>query len=335
MRARPLTYRRLGLCLGGLALFTLAAAVAAVFMGAAYFDLSEALGNPASNDWTILHTHRIPRVVQGLLVGAVLGTSGAALQGLLRNPLADPFILGVSGGAALGASAVALTGMTAVIAEPLGGFLGALAALVIVAALANRHGHIDPVDMLLAGVIFNALAGALLTLFQALASPDAVQQVLLKLLGDLSVDPTESSWLTILVATTVLGLVLVLAKARSLDLLALGDDAATSLGVAPDRLRLWLFVGLSIPIGAAVALTGLIGFVGLIVPHAVRLVLGPDHRLLLPACAFVGAAFVVLADGVVRLLAIPLGTELPVGVITAIVGGPTFLLLLRRRGGRR
>jgi iron complex transport system permease protein len=186
--------------------------------------------------------------------------------------------------------------------------------------------------MLLIGVIFNAFAGAMLMVLQALADAASVQRVLLRLMGSLAVDPTRPLLLPALVATAGVATLALVRYARSLDLLALGDDTARSLGVRPDRVRLVLFAALSLPIGAVVAVSGMIGFVGLIVPHGIRLALGPDHRLLLPASALAGAAFVVLADGIVRLLVTPLGTELPVGVVTAAVGGPVFVWLLRRRG---
>src|SRR5690606_27268302 len=156
------------------------------------------------------------------------------------------------------------------------------------------------------------------------ADPGALQAAVFRLMGSVGADPSRPALLPILAGALAVGLVAALAHARALNVLALGDDTARSLGVDPDRLRLRLFVLLSIPIGAVVAVTGLIGFVGLIVPHAVRLALGPDHRALLPVSALVGGAFVVVADAVVSALAPALGTELPVGVLTALVGGPLF-----------
>ncbi len=338
-RRPPLTAARLALVSAALALVAALSALAGLLIGATPLDLAAALGDPASVDHTILVDHRLPRVLAGLLTGAVLAASGAALQGLLRNPLADPFILGVSGGGALGAALVALAG-TALglsplttgggLAESAGGFLGALLALVVVTALATRRGRIQPLDMLLVGAIFNAFAGALLLVLQALAEAGAVQRVLLRLMGSLAPDPGQPLILPALAAAALLAAVALATGARPLNLLALGDDTARTLGVHPDRLRLRLFVALSLAIGAVVAATGMIGFVGLIVPHGVRLALGPDHRLMLPASALAGAAFVVLADAGVRALAGPLGTELPVGALTATLGGPTFLWLLRR-----
>ncbi|PIE17162.1 MAG: iron ABC transporter [Proteobacteria bacterium] len=297
-------------------------------------DLAAALEDPASWQRQALTTLQLPRIAQGLLVGAVLAMSGAALQGLLRNPLADPFILGVSGGAALGSAAVTLLGLGAALAEAAGGFAGALGALLLVTALASDRGRISPLRMLLIGVVFNALAGAALMVLHALADPGAVQVTLIRLMGSVGADPSQPLLLPILALALVVGGAALLASARSLNLLALGDETARSLGVDPDRLRLLLFVLVSLPIGAVVAITGLIGFVGLIVPHAVRLAVGPDHRLLLPLAALFGAGFVTLADASVSALAGPIGTELPVGVVTALVGGPVFLALLRYKPSR-
>ena len=326
----PLTRRRLITTLAALAALCAAAAVAALAMGAEPLDLGRLVSGDDAVARSILLDQRLPRVLQGLLVGAVLAAAGAALHGLLRNPLAEPFLLGVSGGAALGATFVGLTGLAASIVEPVGGFAGALMALLVVTALATRRGRLSPLAMLLVGVVFNAFAGALLMVLQAVADARAVQRVLLRLMGTLTADPSQPLMLPALLVTAAVGLAILLRHARSLDLLGLGDEAARSLGVDPDRLRLRLFVALSIPIGTVVAVSGMVGFVGLIVPHALRLVLGPDHRLLVPASALGGAALLVLADGVVRVLAGPLGTELPVGVLTTVLGGPLFLWLLRR-----
>ncbi len=304
--------------------------VICLFIGAESLDLGAALGDMASVDASILWHHRFPRVLQGLVAGAVLASAGAALQGLLRNALAEPFLLGVSGGAAVGSALVALVGLGGMLAEPVGGFLGSLGALILVTVLSTRRGVVSPLHMLLVGVVINALSGAGLMLLQTLASAEAVQRVLLRLMGTLTVDPSQPLVMPILLGAAGVGLWLVLRDARALDLLALGDDAAATMGVDPDGVRRRLFLALSLPIGAVVAATGLIGFVGLIVPHAVRLVIGPDHRLLIPLSAACGATFVIVADAVARGLSDPLGTELPVGVLTTLVGGPLFLVLLRR-----
>jgi iron complex transport system permease protein len=317
-----------------------AAAVLAVLIGMPSLDLGTALGDASSWQHQAFTRLQLPRVAQGLAVGAVLGVSGAALQGLLRNPLADPFVLGVSGGAALGsasatliASALGLLTATsgAVLVEPLGGFAGALAALFIVVALGSERGVPSPLRMLLVGVVVNALAGAALMVLAALGDPALVQRTLVRLMGTLGADPSAPLLVPVVVAAALLALLFVWPRAQALNLLALGDETAQSLGVDPSRLRRSLFIALSLPVGAIVAVTGLIGFAGLVVPHALRLVVGPDHRALVPLSAALGGAFVALGDATVSALAPAMGTELPVGVVTALVGGPVFLALLRVR----
>lgn len=332
MSRAPLTQRRFWLTLGIMLAVLAGAVVVALLVGTAPLNWSQ-VRVEGSNAAAALWDQRVPRILTGLLAGAVLGLSGAALQGLLRNALAEPFILGVSGGAGLGSALGTVLGL-ATVGELLGGFGGALIALLSVTALATRHGKIRPLDMLLIGVIFNAFAGAALLLMQALVDAATVQRILLRLMGSLSADPTQPWILYVMLATALVAAAVCARNARALDLLALGDDTARSLGVAPDKLRMRLFVVLSLPIGAVVAATGMIGFVGLIVPHAVRRLAGPDHRILLPASALGGAAALVLADTLVRGLEPVVGTDLPVGIVTAVIGGPVFLALLRSSGER-
>jgi iron complex transport system permease protein len=323
------------LALGGAVVIALAGLIA-LFIGMPTVDLATALSDPTSWQHQALWSLQVPRIAQGLAVGAVLGVAGAALQGLLRNPLADPYVLGVSGGAALGSAAVSLVASalslaTPIVVEPIGGFFGALVALAIVISLGSERGVPSPLRMLLVGVVVNALAGALLMVLASLGDATTVQRTLVRLMGTLGADPSEPLLVPIVLVAALVALASVMPHALGLNLLALGDDTARSLGLEPDRLRRRLFVLLSLPVGAVVAVTGLIGFAGLVVPHAVRLVFGPDHRLLVPLSAAFGAAFVALADAVVSALSGPLGTELPVGVVTALVGGPIFLMLLRVR----
>jgi len=319
----------------GLAVVLVAFALALV-IGMPTVDLVTALTDPTSADHRSFLALQLPRVTQGLAVGAVLGVAGAALQGLLRNPLADPYILGVSGGAALGSALLGLSGAALGLAwpfalEPIGGFMGALAALVIVLALGSERGVPSPLRMLLVGVVVNALAGALLMVLASLGDAAAVQRTLVRLMGSLGADPSAPWLVPVTLAAAAVALAAVLPRARALDLLALGDETAASLGLEPALLRRRLFVWLSLPVGAVVAVTGLIGFAGLVVPHAVRLWVGPDHRLVVPLSACWSAAFVALSDATVSRAAGALGSELPVGVVTAIVGGPIFLVLLRAR----
>ncbi len=332
----PLTRRRLASVLAAMTALLAAAAALSLFTGELDLSVALAWADPESLDGRVLLDHRLPRTLLGLITGAVLGAAGAILQGLLRNALADPFVLGVSGGAALGSAVVGLTGLAAFIVEPIGGFLGALVALALVTRIASHQGRISPLRMLLVGVVFNSFAGALLMVLQAIGDADAVQRVLLRLMGSLSVDPSRPLLLPTVAIGATLGLGLAMSRPRALDLLAFGDRTARSLGVEPEQVRKRAFVALSVAIGVVVAATGLIGFVGLIVPHAVRTLTGPDHRLMVPACALAGAALVLTADASVRMLAGPLGTELPVGVLTTGLGGPLFLLLMGRaaRGAR-
>jgi len=331
-----LTTQRLVGVLSLMTAVVLIATLGSLSIGELDLSLERAWTDPTSVDGRVLFDHRLPRTLIGLLTGAVLGAAGAILQGLLRNALADPFVLGVSGGAALGSALVGLTGLVAFVAEPIGGFIGALVALALVTRIASHEGRISPLRMLLVGVVFNSFAGALMMVLQAVGDADAVQRVLLRLMGSLSVDPSRPLLLPIVTAGSLVGLSVAMAKPRALDLLAFGDTTARSLGVDPEAVRRRTFFALSVAIGVVVSATGLIGFVGLIVPHGMRTLTGPDHRLMVPACALAGAALVIVADTGVRMLAGPLGTELPVGVLTTGLGGPLFLVLMARaaRGAR-
>jgi iron complex transport system permease protein len=275
---------------------------------------------------------RLPRVLLAAGVGASLATAGAAFQALLRNPLADPFILGVSGGAALGAILVIALGGTlglAASAAPPAAFAGAVAAVLLLLAAAGPRGRLDGTRLLLIGVVFNALASAAIVFLASIAGLAEGSRIFLYLIGNLSdAQPALAGWIGAFLA---LGLAVLVPLARALNALALGDDSAALLGFEPARVKLALLLATSLLVGAAVAVAGLVGFVGLIVPHALRLVIGADHRLLLPASALAGASFLVLCDALAR-TALG-GPELPVGAITALVGGPLFLVLLRRRDG--
>ena len=275
---------------------------------------------------------RLPRVLLAAGVGASLATAGAAFQALLRNSLADPFILGISGGAALGAILVIALGGAVGLgasAAPPAAFAGAIVAVLLLLAAAGPRGRLDATRLLLIGVVFNALASAMIVFLASIAGLTEGSRIFLYLIGNLSdARPALAAWVGAFLALGLAGLV---PLARALNALALGDDTAALLGFEPARVKLALLLATSLLVGAAVAVAGLIGFVGLIVPHALRLLIGADHRLLLPASALGGAAFLVLCDALARTLLG--GPELPVGAITALVGGPLFLLLLRRREG--
>ena len=326
-----------------LALAPLVAVAVAVglSLGAGTLSLEAALRG-VEPDATVLFRLRIPRVVLAAIVGAGLSVAGVALQALLRNPLADPFVFGLSGGAAIGAAlSVAITGTTlgaagvsaagwiGLLPTQFAAVLGSLAAAVLVFTLGRARGRLHPERALLVGVVFNSFASALVIALEAVLAPEKTQAVLLWLAGTLGYEPEPvlvAAGAVVLVAAAILT-----ALAGRLNLLALGDEGAAALGVDVEWTRLLSFFAASAAVGAAVALTGLVGFVGLVVPHAVRLVAGPDHRVVLPASALAGAAFLVLADAIARALFRGLGTEPPVGAVTALLGAPLFVLLLRRR----
>ena len=312
--------------------------VLALALGAAFggepLTFAEAFTDdtPAS---AILFSLRIPRVALAALVGAALAASGSTLQALMRNPLADPFVLGVSGGAALGATIALALGVTSLAALPglsavsILALLGAIGATLLVMMIGRLAGRGSPHTTLLAGVIFNAFALAAIIFIKALVAPDKVGEVLFWLAGSLGYEKATTLFATGAVQVFAIGMMWTLSG--RLNLLTLGDEDAASLGVDVSRTRNLLLVLASLSVSAAVALSGLVGFVGLLVPHLARLVLGPDQRLLLPASALLGGAFLVLADLGARVLFRVFHTEPPVGVITALLGGPAFLALLLRR----
>lgn len=266
---------------------------------------------------------RAPRALTAVGVGAGLAMAGVVMQALTHNPLADPYLLGVSSGASVGAVAALLAGVTA--ALPLAAFAGALAALATTLLLAGRGA--SPVRMILAGVAVGYLASALVSLLVFRSSRgDAYREILSWLLGSLASSRWWEAGLA-LTASAVVGAV-VLARSRTFDALLLGDDAAVSLGVPVRRERPWLMGLVAVLTGALVAVSGAIGFIGLVVPHAARILVGQRHRALLPVAALAGGLFLLLADTAARTLLDPV--EVPVGIITALVGGPAFALLLRR-----
>jgi len=268
---------------------------------------------------------RLPRTLIAAVAGASFGICGAAMQGLLRNPLASPGLIGSSSGAALGAVIVLYLGWGQVfwLLMPLGGMLGALVAMVLVYLLAGRNASI--VTIVLAGVAINALAMALMSLILNLApSPYAVREIVLWMLGSVSNLGLNDLW--VLLPPTVLGWLLFTGAGRALDLLTLGEDTAQSMGVDLGLLRTRVFVAVALSIGAAVSITGAIGFIGLVIPHLLRPLVAYQPGRLLPASALGGAAMLLAADIVVRLM--PPGPEIRIGVLTAIVGAPFFLFLI-------
>ena len=333
-----LTARRVAATLVLLALVLGAAMLLGLASGPSGLGASEiaralAGGEASAASRDIVLRIRLPRVVLASLVGAALSVAGVLFQALLRNPLADPYILGVSGGAALGGIVVLAAGSAlglSYAAVPFAAFAGSLVTLVLLYAVVGRGGRLAPTTLLLTGVVFNAFASAAIVFAASLAGLVEGARIFLWLIGNLSALRGD---VTLAVAAFLaVGLGCAIPLARGLNLLVLGEESAAQLGVNVERLRRVILVGTSLMVGAAVAAAGLVGFVGLIVPHVLRLVLGPDHRLLVPASALAGAAFLVACDAAARTL-LP-GRELPVGAITALAGGPLFLVLLRRQHAR-
>jgi len=333
-----LSRTRMVLVLGSMATALALIAIFALATGPSRVGMSEVIdlmlgGEADAAVRDIVLGVRLPRVILGVLVGAALASAGAVFQALLRNPLADPYVLGVSGGAALaGISMLALASQFALstAAVPLAAFAGGLFATALLYWVSGGRGRSSPTGLLLTGVVFNSFASAAIIFVASLAGFFDGSRIFLWLIGHLSAVEIDAVWLV--VASVAIGLTIAGLLARSLNLLVLGDEAAAQLGVPVDSHRRWLLVGTSLMVGAAVAVSGLIGFVGLIVPHSLRLVIGSDHRLLIPSAALTGAGFLVLCDTLAR-TALD-GRELPVGAVTAIVGGPLFIFLLRRAQSR-
>jgi iron complex transport system permease protein len=273
---------------------------------------------------------RLPRVLLAALVGAALTTAGTVVQALVRNALADPFLLGVSSGASVGATSVLLFGAFAsfgVWALSLGSVAGALVAMAAVFLVSRTGRQLAPTQLILCGVVLSALFESVTSFLIFKGNPQATQSVLFWLLG--SFGNANWSQLPIPAIALVAAIVYLLAHGRALNALAMGSEPAASLGVDVDRLRRNLFVVTSLMVGVAVAVSGVIGFVGLVVPHIVRLMVGSDHRRVLPVGVVFGGSFMVLGDLLARTIVAP--QEMPIGVITAFIGAPTLIVLIRRR----
>ena len=303
-------------------------------MGATPIGPSDADGNVADVTRTILLQIRLPRVLLGFLVGGSLAAVGVVLQALLRNPLADPYVLGVSSGAALGAAVGVLCGAAATFlaeaALPACGFAGGILALLIIYRMASSSERLPIHSLLLTGVILNAIFSALIMFITSILDPNRSYGMMAWLMGTLT-SPTYSGLVGVGVYLSI-SLLLLFRQMRVLNILALGEDAARSLGVDTERVKRTIFVLTALVTGAVVSVSGMIGFIGMVVPHAVRLAIGADHRLLLPASALVGGTFLIGADTIARTLIAP--TEIPVGIITALAGGPFFVYLLLWRKDR-
>ena len=335
---------RSALVLGGATLVLLAALLLGTLVGPAGLTASGVLlelldripfvhldSGLTQRQQVILWEIRIPRVVLGAIVGAMLAIAGATYQGVFRNPLADPYLLGVSSGAGLGATlAIVVGGAAASGAVPPAAFAGGMIAVLATIALGRSvGGGRSEVVIILAGVAVAAFASAIQTFFMQ-RHDDTLRQVYSWMLGRLTTDgwaEVQRVLPYVIVATAVIALF-----RRMLDVMAVGDVEAATLGIAPARVRLILISVATLGTAAVVSVSGLIGFVGIVIPHAVRMLIGPGHRLLLPVSLLVGAAFLVLADIVARTAMSP--AELPIGVVTAAIGAPFFMLVLRRSRGQ-
>ena len=342
---RPLTLNRLLLHCLLLAVILFCIMVLALKFGAIHVSLY-GLGrdllrvflgkaSDVSTEYSLILNLRLPRILLGAFVGASLSIAGTSFQALLRNPLADPYVLGVSSGAAVGAILalllephLALTPEIASVFTPLGGFLGAAVAITAVYFLGRRDGRIDSNTLLLGGVITASLLSALIVLLLTTLPSSNFRGMAYWLMGDLSSVPSNPLAWVLRVGFAVAAIV-IYTTASDLNLLLSGEKEAMHLGVDVRRIRLVVYIAASALTGLAVSVSGAIGYVGLLIPHVMRMIYGSDHRILLPASAFGGAIAVVIADILARTIAAP--SELPVGAITAIAGAPLFIYLLRRR----
>jgi iron complex transport system permease protein len=286
---------------------------------------------PDSANAAILLQVRLPRVLLTGLVGGILALCGVVFQALLRNPLADPFTLGVSSGAALGAYIAMLLGLQSTVlgftAMPLMAFPGGLLAVWMVYMIAKVDGELPITGLLLAGVVVNAVLSAVILFITSVLDADKVMNILVWVMGHMG--SFDYPMILTLTFYTLTSGVLLLMTAKALNLLTLGEEAALTLGLPVEKFKKLLLLLATFLTGAAVSVSGIIGFVGIIAPHAVRMLIGPDHRLLLPASALAGASFLILTDTIARTALSP--TEIPVGVLTALCGGPFFLILLKTR----
>jgi iron complex transport system permease protein len=335
---RPLTLKRLLWTCGAMAVVLLGCVVLALKLGAvpiSVTDLIVNLGRVAIGQSDQLPTEyrvivfelRLPRILLGVMVGAALSVSGASFQALLRNPLADPFVLGISSGAALGSIVALIIAPGLPLITPLGAFLGAGATIAAVYFLGRREGQLDSATLLLGGVISASfLMAIVMFLITTLAVRD-LRGYVFWLMGDLST-PIQPGLRWVYTVGLLAGIGAIYTTAADLNLLLTGEREAIHLGVDVTRVKLVVYVSASLLTALAVSAGGAIGYVGLLVPHAVRLLFGSDYRLLIPASALGGAIAIVVADTLARTVAAP--TELPVGAMTAMAGAPFFIYLLRR-----
>ena len=335
---RPLTPRKLLLICAALLGVLFVAVVIALRMGAFPISIGQivltlfngAIGRRAaipSDYWLVVFGLRLPRIALGILVGAALSTAGAGYQALLRNPLADPYVLGVSSGAALGAIISLIVAPRVPGAIQIAAFAGAVATISVVYFLGRRGGQLDSSTLLLAGIVTASFLSAVIIFLMTLLSGRDLRGMAFWLMGDLATPPSVNmGWLYFLLA---IGVGTIYGAAADLNLILTGEQEARHLGVNVSRVKLVVYVAASVLTGLAVSVSGAIGFLGLLVPHVMRMMFGTDYRVLIPTSAIGGAILIVLADTLARTIVAP--TELPVGAMTAIAGAPLFIYLMRRR----
>ena len=333
---RPLSPMRVTFISLALCLFLALTMLISLLVGTAEVTVTQLWGlfsgDPEVKDMVrlIVFNIRLPRIMLAGLVGFSLSLGGLVFQALLRNPLADPFILGVSSGSAFGAVLGIIIGLSFSLGIPLMSFGGALLTIYLVLLMGRRKMGMESSTILLAGVIINAFFTAIIMFFIATAVDDRLHTMLFWLYGDLSQSGYSQS--AIIAPVLVAAFVVLYGLARHLNLITAGEEIALQLGVDVEKAKMICFFVVSLMIGLVVAFSGLIGFVGLIVPHLGRMIFGSDHRLLMPVSALGGAIFLIVADTVARTVISP--SELPVGVITAFIGAPFFIYLLKTRGSK-
>jgi iron complex transport system permease protein len=334
MAKTPLSFRKALAILLVMVLLLLVVGFFCLMIGSSHIPIGEGLramldpsDRSVEGTRTILLQIRLPRIILAMIVGAGLSIAGAALQALLRNPLAEPYILGISSGGTVGALVAFSLGLgMSQITTPLFSFFGSGLVMLLVFTLGHRRGLLDTNALLLSGVMVGAFFSALILLFTALVNQD-IRSTFLWLIGNLSGAQMRS--IVVIAPLIVLASLGLMTQSRALNLIATGDETATHLGVEVERVRRASYLLASFITGMAVSLSGVIGFVGLVVPHTCRLLFGPDHRLLMPASFLGGAIFLLLCDLVSRILLAP--SEIPVGVVTATLGAPVFIYLLKKR----
>jgi iron complex transport system permease protein len=334
---KPLTPKRLATVCGILLGVLLLVSIISLKLGAVPISVTDLIislwkrvvsGVPIPSEYSMFVWEiRLPRILLGVIVGAALAVAGACFQALLRNPLADPYVLGVSSGAALGAIISLIISSRATLATPLAAFVGAGVTIAAVYFLGQRGGQLDSYTLLLGGIITASFLSAVIMFLMTTVSGRDLRGMAFWLMGDLSTPlPIDLRWLFLVLVVAVF---FIYTTAADLNLLLAGEQEAMHLGVDVARVKLVVYVCASVLTGLAVSVSGAIGYIGLLVPHAMRLLFGSDYRLLIPATAIGGAIAIVAADTLARTIVAP--TELPVGAMTAMAGAPMFIYLLRRR----